>query len=82
MSSSALPSLPAPGMEMVPMSDPSAGLMTRTRYLLLLGQRHRCWMGKTYRAVESPSLGREDRLTFAAIYKSEYFVVNVEKTYR
>lgn len=34
---------------------------------------------QTYRAVESPSLGREDRLTFAAIYESEYFVVNVEK---
>jgi hypothetical protein len=39
VSSSALPSLPGPGMEMVPMSDPSAGLMTRTRYLLLLDQR-------------------------------------------
>jgi hypothetical protein len=39
VSSSALPSLPAPGMEMVPISDPSAGLMTRTKYLLLHDQR-------------------------------------------
>jgi len=50
VSSSALPSLPAPGMEMVPMSDPSAGLMTRTRYLLLLDQRH---LGRQRRDVPS-----------------------------
>lgn len=67
VSSSAFPSLPAPGIEMAPISDPSRGLLTRTRYRLLpLSATFTSDEDEeTYRAaVEASSPGREDRLTF------------------